>query len=400
MSCANCSSEEQPIHQVNITALNADFWRDLAGNQPDGVNDHTEAITHLGDVAIGSLAPAAKLDVNGSVVFRQLSLTDRLVNAPLGMVAVTVDSNSTIAVNQITAGVTVTLPAPTNSQAGRLLYVENTGTQSLTVDTTPIPAGKMSIFSWSGTAWIPISASGGGGGPVTMEDFWRSGTAANLLLPDGATDYTDVISHNANTGIGLNDPSTVSARLDVAGAEVLRPVTLPNFAANGAIGASAATVDIASTITINQTTGNIALTIPNPTNAQQGRVLNISNIGTAQVRVGNQYITPKTGQSFVWVGGQWIPLGDNPEVITVAASRNLAPTDHLKTLLATGPVTLTCPVNIGYLLLRVRQQTAAAVVTIAAGAGVTLVAPFGASTIGLAGASLVVECFGNRLYVE
>lgn len=639
--CNCCDNTESPVKRIEVSIPPGDFWRsDVGVNLPDQNNDHTEAISHNGQVVIGGITPTANkaltvygdadiygqidpnsivfsdapvgtvtawdsaannfykvgvigtqrplvlmpitdainavqirkadgstivfdadtlnrfvgintatpkaaLDVSGAVIHRQIDLPNFAANAPLGTAAATVDNASVISVTQTTNGITATIPAPTLTQAGRLLLVENIGTVSLTVDTTPIASGKMSAFVWSGTAWIPLAASGSG----SSDDFWRSGAAASLALPDGSNDFTETISHNASVGVGLGDPSTVTARLDVNGAQVLRPVnitnktangslgtaaatvdaastlvlaqttanialTLPNptnaqpgrllyvthdgaatgttvggkpispgetllfiwdgnswngnaapisadfwrsgataatlpdntsdvidgivhngkvgigdttaftnattlaaaldvsgasvlrpvalgkFTANGAIGTAAATVDIASTISINQTTGNISLTIPNPTNTQQGRVLNIANIGTAQIKVGGQYITPKTGQSYVFTGGQWIPLGDNPDVIVVGASRNLAPTDHLKTLLVTADVTLTCPANIGYLLFRMRQQTAGGVGTIAGAAGVTVTAPYGASNVGIAGSSLVIECYNNVVWVE
>lgn len=250
---------------------------------------------------------------------------------------------------------------------------------------------------------VEISFSQGGGGGAT-NDFFRSGAAATTL-PDGTTDLTDDIVHNGKIGVGdavdFTNATTLAAALDVSGAEVLRSVTLANFAANAAIGTAAATVDIASTIIIPQTAVGIVLTLPNPTNAQNGRVLAVLNTGTAQVKVANQYITPGTAQSYVWSGAAWIPLGDNPDAVTVAANRNVAPGDHLKTLIATAAVTLTVPNTIGnYLLMRVRQQTAAATVTIAAGAGKVLVAPFGAVTAGAAGASMIVEVVGANVYVE
>jgi hypothetical protein len=545
--CTNCGQDEQPVKQVNVTTLTADFWRSNVGTlQPDTVNDYTEAISHNGPVAIGSLDPKSAFDVTGSVIFRQLTALDYPANSPIGPAATTVDVASVIAIPQITDGITVTLPVPTNVQAGRLLYIENTGTKSITVDTEPVPAGKMGIFAWSGTDWVPVAASGSGA--ATTNDFWRSGTGSTL--PDGTTDPTENVSRPGNTGIGIADPATIAANLDVggaqvlrsvvvanlatggqigtaaatvdakstiilsqttanqaltlpnptnttagrllyvthngtvpttvagkpispgetltfiwdgntwngnaapivadfwrsgvtastlpdgvtdptddivhngkvgigdtaaftnagslaaaldlSGAEVLRQISLANFAASGAIGAASTTVDVASTISLNQTTSNISLTIPTPTNTTAGRVLNVANVGTAQVKVAGQYITPKTAQSYIYSGAVngWIPLGDNPDVLVVGASRLLSPTDHLKTILATAAITLTVPANIGYILLRIRQQTAGSTITIVGAAGVTVVAPYGATTIGIAGTSLIVECFQNTVWVE
>jgi hypothetical protein len=57
-------------------------------------------------------------------------------------------------------------------------------------------------------------------------------------------------------------------------------MTLGNFAANGTIGTATASVDAKTTFNINQTTANITLTIPNPTDTIAGRIIYINNVGT------------------------------------------------------------------------------------------------------------------------
>mgnify|MGYP003453218909 FL=1 len=42
-------------------------------------------------------------------------------------------------------------------------------------------------------------------------------------------------------------------------------MTLTNYTVSGSIGTAAATVDVKTTFNINQTTANITLTLPNPT---------------------------------------------------------------------------------------------------------------------------------------
>lgn len=392
MSCC------KPNKVVNLEQSPEDFFRSGTGaTVPDGTNDLTESVSRPGDTGFGIADPtevAAKLDVEGAEILRPVVLPNFAANAAIGTAAATVDIASGVLITQTTPNIVLTLPAPSNTQAGRLLFVGNTGTQPVTVSGQVIANGTGIPFSWTGTAWIPYGAAGG-----VVEDFWRSNTGATL--PDGTNDFTENITHNGNMGLGIADPATLAARHDVNGAEVLRTVALANFAANAAIGTAAATVNIASTISIPQTTVGITLTIPAPTNAQAGRVLSIANTGTAQLKVANQYITPGTAQGYVWSGAAWVPLGDNPDFITVAASRAAAPTDHLKTLLATAPITITVGNAVGnYCLFRVRQQTAAAIVTIAVGGVKVLVAPFGASTIGIAGTSMVVEVINNQVFVE
>lgn len=138
-----------------------------------------------------------------------------------------------------------------------------------------------------------------------LPDFFRTGIGDQL--PDGITDYNDQISHDGNLGLGITDASTVRARLDVNGSTILRNVNLANFAANAVIGTAAATVDVASTINITQTTAGITLTLPNPTQTQAGRLLLVNNIGTQSVTVGGKSIAPATGILYSWSGAAWIP---------------------------------------------------------------------------------------------
>jgi len=374
-----------------------DFWRSGTGaTLPDGTNDTTDSITHNGNVGFGLTNPAtlaARVDVSGSAVLRALALTNFAANAAIGTAAATVDAASHIVIPQTTANISLTLPNPTNTQSGRILGVLNTGSTPVTVGGLVIPNGVGAQFVWSGTAWIPESSG-------SAPDFWRSGTGATL--PDGVTDPSDAIAHSGNLMLGLLTPNTSAGRFDLTGSTVLRPVALGNFAANAAIGTAAATVDVASTITINQTTANIAVTLPGPTNTQVGRIVTIANIGTVQLKVGVVYLTPGRSASFIWTGAAWSFIGNEASFINVAASRAALATDHLKTILA-GAAAITITVNINtfqYGLFRVRQSTNAGIITIAAGAGMTLVAPFSAATLGLAGADTIVEVIGTTVYVS
>ncbi len=138
----------------------------------------------------------------------------------------------------------------------------------------------------------------------STNDFFRSGTGSTF--PDGTTDDTENIARTGNLGLGFSNPSTVAGKLDVQGSEVNRVITTSNFLANGVIGTAAATVDVTSTILIPQTTANIFLTLPNPTNTTAGRKLRVVNTGTERFRVAGVDVYPTTHTDFVWSGTQWI----------------------------------------------------------------------------------------------
>jgi len=91
---------------------------------------------------------------------------------------------------------------------------------------------------------------------------------------------------------------------------------LTNFASSGAIGTAAATVDVSSYVQINQTTNEINLTIPSPTNTTAGRNLIVTNIGTSTftINTGN-YVVPGFAREFIWNGSAWTPVIANPSAL-------------------------------------------------------------------------------------
>jgi hypothetical protein len=146
-------------------------------------------------------------------------------------------------------------------------------------------------------------------------DFFRSGTAAAPLLPDGTNDLTENVARSGNVGLGISDPSVVAAKLDLTGSQVFRPVALANFAANGAVGPSAATVDVTSHLSFQQTTAGVSVTLPAPTNTQAGRILIAESLpaSTVPITVNGQVVQPSTGIPFIWSGTAWIPLGSSSQ---------------------------------------------------------------------------------------
>lgn len=374
---SNCCTPESPVKRIDVTTLPPDFWRsNLGTEQPDYVNDYDEPITHNADVGLAVLDPQARLDINGASIWRPVELVDYPANVTLPA-ATTVDITSAIEIAQATPDVNVTLPAPTKSQQGRLVIVENTGTSMLMVNNNPVLPGTGIPFIWSGTTWIPYGAS--------AVDFWRSGVGATL--PDGVTDITDAIIHNGSVGVGLANPTLIAARLDVNGAQVLRPVSLGNFAANAAIGTAVATVDIASEIYIGQTTQNITLTLPNPTNVQAGRLLIIRNSGLSPFNIatatGNQKVWAGGTATLIWNGAGWNADKHAPYFapITFGANLTLRPINHHNEILectAGGNITVTVPNTLPVGFLCSFTQAGAGRIIFAGSGGMVVVNRWGA----------------------
>ncbi len=166
-----------------------------------------------------------------------------------------------------------------------------------------------------------------------QNDFFRSGDGTGK--PNGVNDDTEAASRSGDTGFGIADATAVRAKLDVAGAQILRPVILANFAANAAVGTAVATVDVTSHIIINQTTAGITLTLPNPTNAQAGRLLIVENAGTSPVTVAGKSINTGETISFVWDGNSWNPpayIAPNRAYVYAAAAANTVVANNAATV--------------------------------------------------------------------
>lgn len=159
-----------------------------------------------------------------------------------------------------------------------------------------------------------------------VSDFWKSGVTPLLGFPDGINDQSEAIARSGDVGIGVAAPEDVAAKLDLAGAQVLRPINFPDFAVDGAIGLAPDTVDISSHLIFAQTTVGRTLTIPNPTNTQAGRILLMTNTGAAMVTVGGQAVEQNKGVLLVWNGAAWIPFGNYT-----------APADFWRTLVGATP---------------------------------------------------------------
>jgi hypothetical protein len=85
----------------------------------------------------------------------------------------------------------------------------------------------------------------------------------------------------------------------------LNTMALPNFAANAAIGTASATVDVVSSVAIAQTTANILLTLPSPTDANLGALLSVYNTGTAAFKINNVVVEPTQLVVFWWNSSSW-----------------------------------------------------------------------------------------------
>jgi hypothetical protein len=110
-----------------------------------------------------------QLTNNGSTLNSVNSLGNFASGGSIGTAATTVDRYTSIAIGQTTGGQILSLPNPTNTAAGRVMFVFNTGSASFTMHSVTIPAGYGQIYVWNGSSWI-LGASGGGGTVGAKDD--------------------------------------------------------------------------------------------------------------------------------------------------------------------------------------------------------------------------------------
>jgi hypothetical protein len=81
-----------------------------------------------------------------STLFSAQAITDKPSGGAIGTAAATVDVATTFNVTQTTASQTLTLPTPTDTTAGRLVFVNNVGSTSFVMYGSTIAAGASNSF--------------------------------------------------------------------------------------------------------------------------------------------------------------------------------------------------------------------------------------------------------------
>ncbi|MCW2957003.1 MAG: hypothetical protein JWO69_1872, partial [Thermoleophilia bacterium] len=298
---------------------------------------------------------------NGSTLNTAAAITNLAAGGAIGSAATTVDVDTTFTVTQTTAGQTLSLPSPTTTTAGRIVYVINTGTASFIMHGVTVAAGASQQYVWTGSAWTAASIDGSGSGVTTIGTINGQTKSANGAVISGnslflqTADATNVglvsttaqtlagdktfsgttalavttiagttninTSGTANTSIGnatgtlsVVSASTFSGTLTVTGSQFTNSgstlntaASIANLAAGGAIGTATSTVDVDTTFNVNQTTAGQTLTLPSPTTTTGGRIAYVSNVGTASFTMYSVTVAAGATQQYIWNGTAWAP---------------------------------------------------------------------------------------------
>ena len=268
-----------------------------------------------------------QLTNQGSTLFTAVSIANRPTGGTIGTAAATVDVATTFNVNQTTTGQTLTLPTPTDTTAGRIVYINNIGTANFTMSGVLITAGRAQGYIWTGTAWTGagIDSAGDGANQVGAVDGQpKSANGAvitnnTLYLQTADASFPGLVSTGAQTFAGSK---TFSAQIVANGGISLGTQTLQGTTAvidftNFDVDASG-NVDVGGTLTAGtgnafQVAANGAVTAVG-VNAGSGLLqgtggltltgaVSINTTGTANTSIGNAsgtlIVTGSSASTFV-----------------------------------------------------------------------------------------------------
>lgn len=124
-------------------------------------------------------------------------ISNKSIGGAIGTASSTVDVLTNFNLNQTTAGQTLTVPNLTNASAGKIIYINNIGSVSLTLSPGGIlPVGYGVILRWDGVRWN-INSNGNQLGGATGSTGSNGNTGST-----GTTGYT---GSTGSTGASINE---------------------------------------------------------------------------------------------------------------------------------------------------------------------------------------------------
>ncbi len=238
-------------------------------------------------------------DAGAAVWDGEMTPRFRLTAVPYAFRAANVASSDTNAASTASDGVSIT----TGSALGA-----TSDSGDLTIDTGAATGttGAVNLGATNASALI----IGNGSATTTLQGaVVLTGTGAALDVQNNATlgsDGTDTLTVNADAT--FTDGLTVQTgdTFTNAGSTLLSALAVSDLPTGGDIGTAAATVDVATTFDVSQTTAAQTLTLPDPTDTTSGRVVYINNIGSEAFTVYGDSIGAGESASFIWNGSDWV----------------------------------------------------------------------------------------------
>jgi hypothetical protein len=146
----------------------------------------------------------------GATLNTATTIADLPAGGAIGTAAATVNIYTSFNVNQTTAGQTLSLPSPTTTTAGRVVYVLNVGSTSFTMHGVLLSTSSAQSYLWNGSAWVAANIDGAGSGVTTIgaiDSQTKSANGAvisgnNLYLQTADASNVGLVSTSAQTFAG------------------------------------------------------------------------------------------------------------------------------------------------------------------------------------------------------
>jgi parallel beta-helix repeat protein len=258
--------------------------------------------TNVGNLTVGSSAGSGTVFVNnGATLNATLPVSNDTDGGALGgglTAALSVDIYTSFTVNQTTTGQTITIPSPTNTAAGRVIYIANIGSASFGLLGSALNNGSTATLLWNGTAWTFAGADG-----TSINNQKTAAQNGDFWIQSGGS----------STGIGRADGGFQSTSFDTASATALNFGT--TNATNIAIGHNAGTLAIDGTNFDLSTAGVITLA------GGQTKDITTANASTAAgitIKPGNSTGSNIVGPVLTLQGGAATAGNANGGAVTIA----------------------------------------------------------------------------------
>ena len=246
----------------------------------------------------------------------------KITAVPLAFVANNVLSGDTNAASTNSDNIVV--------QTGDALgTTSNSGNITVDVGTATGTTGSL-LFGTSNASAITIgnsSATTTLQGSISLTGSGTALTVTNDVQVDGNTtlgsNTTDTLTVNANATFTGSLTVQTGDVFTNAGSTLFTAISISDDVDGGVLGSTAAaTVDVATTFNVNQTTASQTFTLASPTTTTSGRVVYVNNVGSADFTLEGSVLSAGNSSSYIWNGTAWvqtITFVDTSGVTTVGA---------------------------------------------------------------------------------
>jgi trimeric autotransporter adhesin len=296
---------------TGATALN--IGNNNTGAVNIGSSANSKAITvgnTTGTTSLNLRAGTGSINTQGAFLYNTIAIGNLATGGNIGTAAATVDIGSSFNVAQSTAGQTITLPNPTTTTAGRIIYVQNTGTVNFDFFGVPLTPNSSRAAIWNGSGWNMLTANGGVVGATPLSSIsaataantinnagstqtwnWNGATTSNgLVLTGNALTTGNILTLTGGTftsGSALNITNVGGAGIisNTPGIDLTTPAGNTLQVISGTTGA--ATFDSGTTGAVNIGTSNNAKTVNVGTGAAVANTINLGGTGANTVNIAN-----------------------------------------------------------------------------------------------------------------